>query len=308
MPESPIPVILLTGYLGAGKTTLLNHLLRVGSLADRRVALIINEFGSLGVDGRRVDLDGLGPVEMFELNRGSIFCVCIKTDFLKTLASIAGVVRPDLLVIEATGLAQTCDLEGFLAEPHLAGRFELRATLCVVDAAHFTKVAPNLQAAVDQVRWADGIVINKTDRVSDAQLAQLRAILAELNPAANQSAVEHGRIADDWLTSLQHTPRDRATLAQTPPAEIVSVTLQGDGQLDTAALSAAIDSLGEALLRLKGTAESADGWVDIEYAGGEYHQTPASNPPETPTIVAIGWRVSADELRAALARPLGLDE
>lgn len=308
MPDTPIPVILLTGYLGAGKTTLLNHLLRLDSLARKRVALIINEFGSLGVDGRRVDLDGLGPVEMFELNRGSIFCVCIKTDFLKTLANVAAVVEPDLLVIEATGLAQTCDLEGFLAEPHLAGQFELRATLCVVDAAHFTKVAPNLQAAVDQVRWADGIVINKTDRVSDAQLAQLRKVLTDLNPDAQQSAVRHGRIADDWLTGLQHTPREPGSIAQAPPAEIVSVTFQGDGLADAAALPAAIHSLGETLLRLKGTAETPEGWVDIEYAGGELRMQPSQDRPDESAVVAIGWRVSADQLRAALADPLGLGE
>jgi G3E family GTPase len=308
MSDTPIPVVLLTGYLGAGKTTLLNHLLRLGSLADRRVALIVNEFGSLGVDGRRVDLDGIGPVEMFELNRGSIFCVCIKTDFLKTLASIAGVVQPDVLLIEATGLARTCDLEGFLAEPHLAGQFELRATLCVVDAAHFTKVAPNLQAAVDQVRWADGLVINKTDRVSDAQLSQLRKVLADLNPDATQSAVEHGQIDEAFLASLEHTRHEPESIAQAPPAEIVSVTLEGDGLADTAALRAAINALGEALLRLKGTAESADGWVDIEYAGGELHQTPSTNRPDESAVVAIGWRISADELRAALAGPLGLEE
>ncbi len=307
MPEPPIPVILLTGYLGAGKTTLLNRLLRMESFAGKRVALIINEFGSLGVDGRRVDLDGLGDVEMFELNRGSIFCVCIKTDFLKTLANVAAVVQPDVLLIEATGLAQTCDLEGFLAEPHLAGRFELQCTLCLVDAAHFTKVAANLRAAVDQVRWADGIVINKTDRVSDAQLAQLRDVLEELNPTAKQTAVRHGCISGEWLASLEHTPRDPTDLAQGPPAEIVSVTLQGEGVADLAALKIAIDALGDRLLRLKGTAETADGFVEIEYAGGETYTQSAGDPPDASVIVAIGWRISADEIRAALLAPLGLD-
>jgi len=308
MSDTPIPVILLTGYLGAGKTTLLNHLLRIDSLAGKRLGLIINEFGSLGVDGRRVDLDGLGPVEIFELNRGSIFCVCIKTDFLKTLANVAALVRPDVLLIEATGLAQTCDLEGFLAEPHLAGRFELQCTLCLVDAGRFTKVAANLRAAVEQVRWADGLVINKTDRVTDSQLHQLRKVLTDLNPDAMQIAVEHGQITEEFLASLRHLSREPGDVAQAPPAEIVSVTLQGEGVADLAALEAAIDALGETLLRLKGTAETAEGFVEIEYAGDELRQTPSCDRPDQSAVVAIGWRISADELRAALLAPLGLDK
>ncbi|MCE5273144.1 GTP-binding protein, partial [bacterium] len=76
---SRIPIILLTGYLGAGKTTLLNHLLSRPEIRERNVALIINEFGELGVDGRLVEA-GTRPV--YELNKGSLFCVCIKTDFL----------------------------------------------------------------------------------------------------------------------------------------------------------------------------------------------------------------------------------
>ncbi|MFP4053256.1 MAG: CobW family GTP-binding protein [Phycisphaerae bacterium] len=302
--EPTIPTILLTGYLGAGKTTLLNRLLRLDSLAGRRIALIINEFGSLGVDGQLVDIEGLGPVETFELNRGSLFCVCIKTDFLKTLATIAAVVRPDVLIIEATGLAETCDLEGFLAEPHLSGHYAVQAVLCVVDAAKFTKVAANLTAAVSQVRWADGIVLNKADKVSPGELDRLRAILAELNPQAQITTARFAEIDTAFLESVRHTPR-AGSVASAPPADIVSVTLTADAVADRDAFRAAIDSLGEHLLRLKGHVEFADGLRLVEVAGGEYRESPPRPSAQQTSLVAIAWKLTENAVRNALAPALG---
>jgi G3E family GTPase len=299
-----IPVLLLTGYLGAGKTTLLNRLLRLDSLAGKRVALIINEFGSLGIDGQLVDLDGIGPVETFQLNRGSLFCICIKTDFLKTLATIAAVVEPDVLLIEATGLAETCDLEGFLAEPHLAGRFRVQAVLCVVDAADFTKVAPHLKAAVSQVRWADGILLNKADKVSPAELDRLGAVLTELNPHAKIRPTRFAEMDEAFLESLTHTPRP-GEVAAAPPADIVSVTISVDAVADRDALRSTLDSLGEHLLRLKGHVEFAEGLRLVEVAGGEYRESPPRPSADRTSLVVIAWKLDEQAVRGALEPALG---
>ncbi|MFZ5828630.1 MAG: GTP-binding protein, partial [Planctomycetota bacterium] len=110
----PTDVYLLTGCLGAGKTSALNHLLREPALAGRRVALLVNEFGELGIDGKLVEAEG---VPLYELNRGSLFCACIRHDAVAALKAIALKVDPELLLVEATGLADPADLEQWLLAP-----------------------------------------------------------------------------------------------------------------------------------------------------------------------------------------------
>ena len=100
--STPIDVWLLTGYLGAGKTTMLNNLLGAEMFKGKRVALVINEFGQLGIDGALVRP---GEWTKFELNKGSLFCACIKVDTVK-VSGIAFDIKPDVVIIEATGLAK----------------------------------------------------------------------------------------------------------------------------------------------------------------------------------------------------------
>ncbi|MBC2745103.1 MAG: hypothetical protein HGJ93_19285 [Desulfosarcina sp.] len=94
-------VYLITGFLGSGKTTLLNRIIQ-SFPKDRKLMILMNEFGDIGVDGTLVDDDDLA---MLEISKGSIFCVCVKTDFIKGLMDIAQRMQPDVLIIEATGVA-----------------------------------------------------------------------------------------------------------------------------------------------------------------------------------------------------------
>ncbi len=296
-----IPLLILTGYLGAGKTSLLNHLLGLPSLRERKLALIINEFGTLGIDGQKV---ASGAYAKFELNRGSLFCICIKTDFVKTLATIANDVRPDLVLVEATGVADPCDIEQFLEVPTLAGRFSVEASVCVVDAEGFTRAAAFMQAARRQVLWSDGLAINKTDLVPERDLKVLRRVLAGLNPRAPQVETTFGRIPDEFLRTLVHERRP-APAAERPPDDLVSVSLQTQRLVDRAAFMAAISALGDKLLRLKGAVQFADGRSFVEVVNGHVME---SEPPAGlgPTaFVVIGWKITRDDLGAVFRRTWG---
>ena len=92
-----IPTILLTGFLGSGKTTLLNRL--IDHYKSKRTVLLINEFGKVGIDG---ELLVEGNYEKIELNKGSLFCICVRTDFIFEVETIATQIKPELLIIEAT--------------------------------------------------------------------------------------------------------------------------------------------------------------------------------------------------------------
>ena len=290
----PIDIWLLTGHLGSGKTALLQRMLAMPRFAATETALVLNEFGTLGVDASR--LAGQGAA-LFEINKGSVFCICTKTDFLKVLDELAHTVRPRQAIVEATGVAHGSDIEALLAEPHLRGLFRLRASVCVVDAGHFTRVAAFLTAAVDQVRTADGIVINKADKTTYAGLHQLQRVLGGLNARAPQTVTTHGRVGMEFLEGLVHEPASKGQ-AEAPPPEIRATTLRTDAGVDRARFAAAVEALGERLLRLKGHVRFADGLRRVEAVGTDWTETaPDAAAPETTAFTVITFQTLPVEVR-----------
>ncbi|MDX9958663.1 MAG: GTP-binding protein, partial [Spirochaetia bacterium] len=122
-----IPVILVTGFLGSGKTTLVNNLIDHFSGRVERLAVMINEFASIGIDGALVPP---GDYVKIELNKGSIFCSCMRTDFIAELKKLALDVRPDLLLIEATGIARVDDLYGMMSQDGLDTLIRIQKNIC----------------------------------------------------------------------------------------------------------------------------------------------------------------------------------
>lgn len=294
----PIPILLLTGYLGAGKTTLLNHLLQLPGIKARKVALIINEFGPLGIDGKLV---APGDYTKFELNKGSVFCICIKTDFIRTLDTIVGEVKPDLVIVEATGVADPCDLGQILDTPHLRAALRIWANVCLVDAAGFTQVAAFLRTAPRQVMWADGLVINKSDLVPEPDIATLHDILSGLNPSAPQIAVSFGRIPETFLAGLTHQVR-LGPIPEAPLAGLASASFQTEAVVDERRFYETIASLKGGLLRLKGTVCFKERSRFVEVINGRIteKEPPAALPRTAFTV--IGWKIGKDELTAAFSR------
>lgn len=298
--SEPIPILMITGYLGAGKTTLLNHLLSLPAIRERQTALIINEFGTLGIDGELVEA---GDQALFELNKGSIFCSCLKTDFLKTLTIIAEDVQPELLIIEATGVAEPRDLEDFVTSTGLRDRFRIQANLCLVDAPHFIKVAPMMRAAREQVIWADALIINKCDLVTVPELETLGEVLTAYNAQAPQLQVTHGRLPADLLANLDHRVR-RADELQAPPDPLISASFRLDQPVPEERLQALIAGLGERLLRLKGYLPTAAGRLFVEVAGGRYTSYPAEGEAGKGSLVLIVWQIRQSELQELVANTL----
>lgn len=301
----PISIILVTGYLGAGKTTLVNHLLR-GPLEGRRAALIINEFAAVGVDGALVDSDR--AEELYEINKGSLFCVCTKVDLLNALTDIADRVGPEVVVVEATGVAEPAEFTTLVDSPALRDRFVVRATLGVVDARNFTKIAPFLQAARRQIESADGLVVNKTDLAATVDVQTLRKLLEEMNPHAPQVETEGAAVPGAWLDAISH--RDHGgQVAGEKPARLYSANFQHEGRLDRTGLEALVADLGEKLLRLKGNADFGAGPVFVELVGGDLmvhdRRTAVQLGGSGTNLSAILWDVGPDAWTARMADLVG---
>ena len=294
----PIPVYLITGYLGAGKTTLVKHLLATPQLRSQRVTLIVNEFGSLGIDGQLLER---AADHVFEISRGSLFCACIQADFVQTLETIARDVRPDVVLAEASGVAQTSDLGSFFDLPQTRNQFHMQANLCVVD-LNCTTVLPYLKASRAQVTWADGLVINKTDLLGTAGTERLAALLSDLNPRAAQVRVTHGRVSWEFVQGLQHLPCQTPPTVS-PPEELATCSILGRCA-DRTEFYAAFQRIQDRVLRLKGIVDFGEGPVLVESVFDALTESPFQGKQPRFGITVIGWKTTAEELTRAFAPAL----
>ena len=190
-----IPVTVLTGYLGAGKTTLLNRILSEDH--GHRYAVIVNEFGEIGIDN---DLIMNTDEELFEMNNGCICCT-VRGDLIRTLHGLLTKGGSfDAIVVETTGLADPGPVaQTFFVDGYLRSKTELDSVTTVVDAKHLPLRLKDSREAVEQIAFADQIVLNKTDLVSDAELKELEARLKRLNPLAPIHRAERSNVKLDAI-------------------------------------------------------------------------------------------------------------
>jgi len=188
-----VAVDILTGFLGSGKTTLLRHVLDHG-LRGKPVAVIMNEIGEVGIDGRVVT--GLSAVEtMVELSSGCICCTIDEYRFDLAVQEIVETTRPHLIIIESTGLA---DPEPLAYRVRNAG-LGLDAIITVVDAHDGPRHLRETEVAQRQVEAADFIVLNKLDLVDDRAAERFDRQLARRNPRATHFRTVRGAIDSDVL-------------------------------------------------------------------------------------------------------------
>lgn len=294
MSDTPLRTILLTGFLGAGKTTFLNAMLAYLRTKDMRVCLIINEFGRIGIDGGLVTP---GPEVMREINAGSIFCVCTRDQFLNALVDAASAEVPfDVMVMEATGLANTADLGSYIAGPPVDGRVQVVRNFCLVDAAHFHKVRKTLPAAVCQVQEASVLIVNKTDLVSSEDLEKLHEELRALNAHAPIVYAQYGAVDFEKLLSeeaMSEAWNSHAAMAATPPAGMVSASLETPQLLNEREFRAFLSTLPETLLRGKGTVCFGERAVFLEWIVDGWHER------EVPARVISADMKDAEEARSS---------
>jgi len=207
-----IPASVITGFLGAGKTTLLRHLLEqmVGDAGGKRLALIVNEFGTVGVDGgilAACDLPGCREDDIIELANGCICCT-VADDFLPTIEKLLGRAEPpDAIVIETSGLALPKPLVKAFAWPEVKARVTVDGVVAVVDAAaadpSIGHLSPLSEVFADQVSAADLVILNKTDLISDEALARVETeVRAHMRPNARVLHSSHGRIPSSVLLGV----------------------------------------------------------------------------------------------------------
>jgi G3E family GTPase len=209
MPEQTstdkIPVTVLTGYLGAGKTTLLNRIL--SEPHGKRYAVIVNEFGEIGIDNELV----VGAdEEVFEMNNGCICCT-VRGDLVRILD---GLMRRkgkfDAIIVETTGLADPAPVaQTFFIDENVGRRTKLDAVVTVADAKWLNERLKDAPEAKNQIAFADVILINKTDLVSPEELSEVEARIRGINPYAKVHKAEHAKVPLDAVLGRNAFDLDR---------------------------------------------------------------------------------------------------
>lgn len=170
-------VILITGFLGSGKTTFLNRIIKQFP-RDRKLMILMNEFGEVGLDGTLVEGDDM---DILEISKGSIFCVCVKTDFIRALSNIAQTLKPDVLIVESTGVANPSDLKKDLGLSIFRNRFQLEDQICILDADCFEDAFETFVSVEKQIASSSVFIINKIDLATPGKIQRIREIITSLN-------------------------------------------------------------------------------------------------------------------------------
>ena len=281
-----IPVFLITGFLGSGKTSLLNSLL--GQLAGKRVALVLNDFGQIGVDSALIPMkDGILTQE---LKGGQIFCSCLSGSFVETILRFEGY-QPDLVLVEASGLSKPSPLLEIVnwIQERSQHRFSYRGMICVIDALRYLPLSKALLTLEEQVVFSDLFILNKSDLVDEATLSQVEGVLLKLQPQARIIRSTYGAVPLSIL-DLDANPVRNISLATekyqgwgTFGRPRTSIFLPNEAT-STIQLEQFLQTIAHQFYRIKGFLPTRPGWqVFISTVGPQIEVREQTSPEKLPS-------------------------
>ncbi|MBN2167490.1 MAG: GTP-binding protein [Marinilabiliaceae bacterium] len=307
-----IPIHIISGFLGSGKTTLLIHLLNNFN-STKKIAIVQNEFAPGNIDGKTLKKEVSRHFELLEFNNGSVFCVCLLSDFLTGLNSFAQQHNPDLIFIETSGMSDPVSV-GEIFNAKTNELFFLSSVTSIVDAQHFLKIHHKLPQIKNQLLIADNIIINKTDITPNNQA--ITSYLKKINPTAKIIETSFCQIPVQlYNTELYSNSTGNkylpVSLINNGSFKINSAVLKTTTPLPDTQISSLLKKLASLTYRVKGFIASTDGNVySVQCVMDQINISKIDAETRQTEIIAIGNAIQESVLKQlylSFAKPKTFD-
>ncbi|MFZ0444883.1 MAG: GTP-binding protein [Bacillus sp. (in: firmicutes)] len=276
---------LLTGFLGSGKTTFLTNVLN--DLTESKVAVIMNEFGKVGIDGTIIKKEGM---ELVEINRGSIFCSCLQLNFVSALTEIADK-KMEYVFVESSGLADPSNIGEFLeAVEMVKGEvYDYSGAICLVDGVNFLEQVEDIETVERQLKFCHLVILSKVDLIDDQQLMEVKSKIREINDVADIVQSINGKIDYNFLESnlIEKQWLESESTTNTPENKPKTLTLTYDGDLTKEELSRFLDRIKKDSYRIKGFFKLEDGWNQVDVVNKIIDYKPTDKGENVSELVII---------------------
>jgi G3E family GTPase len=295
------PVYLITGFLGSGKTTLIKEIL--GSyVPEKRIAVIQNEFAPHNFDGNEIRNSTNRDFDLLEINNGSVFCVCLLSNFIQSFIRFLDEYTPDIVFFEASGLSDPVSIGEMFNSDMVQEKAYLAGSVCIVDASNFLKLEQLQQRMVHQLQVANHVILNKTDLVDDFQKVSEK--IKALNPQARISISQYCSVALDilFIDIQPHLPvrQNQFSLSAEDLGrpDIKSVVFKTTKALSYSAYPVFLKELSAEMIRIKGYLLLDNGQcLAIQYSGNQLDNRVIERNSETTEIIAMGFSLSPGDVK-----------
>jgi G3E family GTPase len=295
--EMSTPVFLLAGFLGSGKTTLLNHLL-IQSASKRKLAIVINEFGKIPIDGDVVRSHGFDVQEI----KGGCVCCTLRADIFIALQAIRERIKPDAIIMETSGLAVPRDIVSDLKDPALRGKLRHGGTIILVNASTYEEWSERLFIINEQLKDATCILLNKCDLVDEMTLERVTEKIRTFIPSnVPLHRCTHGSVNPDLILS-PHTDSElsrekRQQHHHDSTDGFVSLEYSFTHDIPYHALETFFKAHGPSLVRAKGLVRTNLGSLLIQFSTNGLDVNPFQNTHPDSRLVLIGLSESIQQVK-----------
>lgn len=290
-------LILLTGFLGAGKTTMLKKLLI--EYEGRKIGVLMNEFGETGIDGQLIKNEDF---DLIELNNGSVFCACLKENFIKGLAEFLHH-QLEIVFVESSGVADPSNM-GIILETvtKITGKaYDYAGSICIVDGRYFLKQVDVIAALEKQIIYASKVIINKADLQNAEILQVITEKIKGINPAAEIYQTSFCAVPlADLVRTMKRTAFTAGPSVNTWESRPHTHVLKTDEILDYQTFERFLNEIKLSTHRIKGFVQTDQGIFEVssvnDFAVLNCWIKPVGET-EIVLISAVGIRLISDLLR-----------
>lgn len=289
-----IKLYLLTGFLGSGKTTFLTNTLEY--LKGEKVGVIMNEFGKIGIDGTIIKKEGM---DLIEINKGSIFCSCLKLPFAAAMIEMAER-QMDYLFIESSGLADPSNIGEILeGVTSVKGEiYDYRGAICLVDAPNFLEQIKDLETVEKQLKHCHMVMVNKVDLVNEDTMQKVLGKIEEINYKVDIVKTSFGITNFEFLKIdlMKNQWLENEESSNTTENKPKTLGLTFEGYITKEQLTDFLNKISSDAFRIKGFFKLEDGWNQVDVVNKKIDYK-ASNTNETTSQLVIISKIGPNIIR-----------